>query len=97
MAKVLNDDKVVPSYTYPAVTDPAAPPPPNSAATIGAGPGMKQNIVLRLGYEYRFDKTLAVMLEGFYFDTEHVLSPVDADEDGHATALGTELGLMFTL
>jgi hypothetical protein len=96
MAKVLNDDKVVPSYTYPTIpADGTAPA--NSTAAPGAGPGMKQNMVLRLGYEYRFDKTLAVMLEGFYFDTEHVLNATyDADLDGHATALGSELGLMFT-
>jgi hypothetical protein len=96
-AKVLNDDKVVPAYTYPAVAD-GAPAPADSAATPGAGPGMKQNIVARLGYEYRYDKSLAFMLEGFFFDTEHVLNQdYDADLDGHQTALGTEIGLLFTL
>ena len=97
MAKVLNDDKVVPSYTYPTLpADGTAPL--ESTATPGAGPGMKQNMVLRLGYEYRYDKSLALMLEGFYFNTQHVLNTQwDSDIDGDATALGAELGLMFTL
>ena len=96
-AKVLNDDKVLPSYTYPTVAA-DAPPPLESTAAPGAGPGMTQNIVARLGYEYRYDKSLAFMLEGFFFDTEHVLNATyDSDIDGHRTALGTEIGLLFTL
>jgi hypothetical protein len=97
MAKVLNDEDVVPSYTYPAQAM-GAPAPAESTATPGAGPGMKQNIVARLGYEYRYDKSLALMLEGFMFDTEHVLNTdFDSDIDGHQTAFGTEIGLLFTL
>jgi hypothetical protein len=86
----------VPSYTYPTI--PMGMDPAESTATPGAGPGMTQNIVARLGYEYRYDKSLAFMLEGFLFDTEHVLDAVyDEELDGHQTAFGTEIGLLFTL
>lgn len=96
-AKVLNDGKVVPAYSYPATTDGMIPAA--SAATIaGTGPGMIANTTLRLGYEYRYSKSLAVQLEGFMFHSHHVLQTVDVDRfDPVRSAYGAELGLFYTL
>lgn len=98
LAQVLNDEDVVPSYSYAAVAD-GAPAPLESTATIaGTGPGIKSNHTLRLGYEYRYDKSVAVMAEGFAFQTEHALNQqFDSDIDDTRTALGAELGIFFTL
>lgn len=96
-AKVLNDEDVVPSYTYGTVA-PMTVPLESTATVAGTGAGMTSNLTARLGYEYRYDKTIAVMAEGFAFQSEHVLNPTfDADIDGDRTALGAELGLFFTL
>jgi hypothetical protein len=52
----------------------------------------------RLGYQYTYDKTVSVMAEGFFFNTEHVLNGEFDDElDGKQTAVGGELGIFFTL
>jgi hypothetical protein len=90
LAQILNDEDVVPSYSIPMG---------GGAATVaGTGPGMKSNLTARLGYEYRFDKTVAVMAEGFFFKSEHVLAATEAATiDGDVTAVGGELGLFFTL
>jgi hypothetical protein len=79
--------------------DPAMPPAASTATISGAGPGMVWNNVLRVGYEYRYDKTIAFLLEGFGFQSKHVLEPtIDALRfDDEQTAFGTELGLLFTL
>jgi hypothetical protein len=97
-AKVLNDEDVVPSYAYAPVAM-GAPAPAESTATVaGTGAGMTSNLTARLGYEYRYDKTIAVMAEGFAFKSQHVLDATfDADIDDSRTALGAELGLFFTL
>ena len=95
-AMVLNDEDVVPSYGYPGAMMGDDPPASSAALTAGAGAGIKQNITARLGYEYKFDKMITFVLEGFMFQTEHVLSLFDADVDGKQTALGSELGLFFT-
>ena len=59
---------------------------------------MKQNLTVKLGYEYRYNKSLAFLVEGFMFQSQHVLNPtVDADIEGDRTALGGEAGLLFTL
>jgi hypothetical protein len=89
LAQVLNDEDVVASYAYPAA----------GGAPTFAGIGMKSNLTARLGYEYRFDKSLALMAEGFAFKSDHVLDATDvtAGLDGNVTALGGELGLFFTL
>jgi hypothetical protein len=103
MAKVLNDEDVVPSYAYPAGAVAAVamgmPPPAESTATLaGTGAGITSNLTARLGYEYRYDKMIALQLEGFMFQTEHVLdTTVDADIDGDRSAFGAEIGLLFTL
>lgn len=95
LAKVLNDSDVAQSYSAPvvdamgAVTTPPAYVPTN-------GPGIKQNMNVRLGYEYRYDKSLAFLLEGFMFKTKHALDAaqtVSADR----SAFGIETGLLFTL
>lgn len=97
MAQVLNDEDVVPSYSYGTVAD-GVIPAESSAALSGTGPGMKSNLTARLGYEYRYDKSLALMAEGFMFNSEHVLNTdFDGDIDGKQTAFGAELGLFFTL
>jgi hypothetical protein len=89
IAQVLNDENVVASYAIPAM---------GVAAVAGTGPGMTSNLTARLGYEYRFDKSVAVMAEGFAFQSEHVLAPEEAMTiDGDVTALGAELGIFFTL
>jgi hypothetical protein len=97
-AKVLNDEDVVPSYAYAPVAMGAPAPLESSATVAGTGAGMTSNLTARLGYEYRYDKTIAVMAEGFAFKSQHVLDPVyDADIDDSRTALGAEIGLFFTL
>lgn len=98
-ARVLNDEDVLPAYSYPGMLDPAMPPATSTAAISGTGPGMVWNNVLRVGYEYRHDKSVALMLEGFGFQSKHVLEPtIDALRfDDEQTAFGGELGLLFTL
>lgn len=89
LAQVLNDEDVVPSYAIPAMGAPAV---------AGTGPGMTSNLTARLGYEYRFDKSVAVMAEGFAFQSEHVLAATEAaTTDGDVTAIGGEVGIFFTL
>jgi hypothetical protein len=96
-AKVLNDEDVTPSYTYGTVA-PMTVPLESTATVAGTGAGMTSNLTARLGYEYRYDKTIAVMAEGFAFKSDHVLNQqFDADVDNTRTALGAELGLFFTL
>lgn len=94
-AVILNDDKVTPAYNYGGAM-PGATPAPAPVAVAGV-PGMTQNMTARLGYEYRYDKMIAFVLEGFMFQSEHVLNQdFDADLDGKQTALGAESGLLFT-
>lgn len=94
-AVILNDDKVTPAYNYGGAM-PGATPAPAPVAVAGA-PGMTQNMTARLGYEYRYDKMIAFVLEGFMFQSEHVLDQAfDAGVDGKQTALGVDTGLLFT-
>lgn len=99
LAKVLNDDDVVQSYTPPVVD---AMGNVTSAAALNAanGPGMKQNLSARLGYEYRYDKSIAFLFEGFLFQTEHQLDETTRNAGlikGDVGAAGVETGLLFTL
>lgn len=98
-ARVLNDEDVLPAYAYSGMLDAGMPPAASTAAISGTGPGMVWNNVARVGYEYRYDKTIAFLIEGFGFQSKHVLEPtVDAGRfDDEQTAFGTELGLLFTL
>lgn len=96
-AKVLNDEDVLPSYGYAGVMM-GTTPAESSATLAGTGPGIKQNLTARLGYQYTHDKTVSVMAEGFFFNTEHALNPdFDADLDETQTAVGAEVGIFFTL
>ena len=96
-ARILNDEDVVPSYSYPAV-DGGGVPAESTATLAGTGPGMVWNHTARLGYEYRYDKNLAFVIEGFMFHSKHVLNQqFDADLDDVQTAFGSEVGLSFTL
>lgn len=99
MAKVLNDEDLVPAYNYPGVmpTDPA--PAAATAVIAGTGPGMVSNLTARLGYEYRYSKPVAVVLEGFLFQSDHKLNATfDTDRfDSKQTAIGAELGLLVNL
>lgn len=99
LAKVLNDDKVKQSYSYATIPMDGTDPAEATAALVAAnGAGIKQNLTARLGYEYRYDKSLAFMLEGFMFKTNHVLDPMyDEELNANPTAVGAELGLVFTL
>jgi hypothetical protein len=95
-AKVLNESKVGPSYTYPATTDMMTPAP--SAATLTAGvPGIISNTNLRLGYEYHYSKLLALQIEGVYFHTHHKLNDVDVGRfDPVQKAFASEVALLYT-
>jgi hypothetical protein len=98
LAKVLNDEDVVPSYAYPTLPMDMSDPAESTAIVAGTGTGMTQNMTARLGYEWRYDKTIAFMLEGFYFQSKHVLNTqFDEEIDGDRDAFGGELGLVFTL
>jgi hypothetical protein len=98
-AQVLNDEDIAVAYAYPAGAPAGMPPAPGTATIAGTGPGIAWNYTARLGYEYRYSKSIAVLLEGFAYHTKHVLDPViDAPRfDAVRTALGGELGLLFTL
>ncbi len=100
LAKVLNDSDVIPSYT-PAVVDMTTGAVTAAAALSAAnGPGIKQNMTARLGYEFRYDKSLAFMFEGFMFQTQHQLDQATLTAgvlDGDRSAFGIETGLLFTL
>lgn len=99
MAKVLDDDLVLPSYAYANPPMDGSAPPITAAAASGTGPGITSNLTARLGYEYRYSKSLALQMEGFFFSTEHVLDPTfdTARFDAERTAGGAEIGLFFTL
>jgi hypothetical protein len=95
-AKVLNDGKVLPSYTYAATADGSTPAFTSAAPTAGV-PGIIANTNLRLGYEYRYSKLLALQIEGVYFHTHHKLNDVDVTRfDGVQEAVAGEIGLLYT-
>lgn len=96
MAKVLNDSDVIPSYGPAATLDATGMPVIANALVPANGPGIKQNMNVRLGYEYRYDKSLAFLLEGFMFKTKHALDAT-ATVSADRSALGFETGLLFTL
>ncbi len=97
-AQVLNDGDVLPSYAYPATVTAGDMPATSLATLAGTGAGISENFLARLGYEYRYDKTIAFVLEGFAFQSKHELNQdFDSRFDDDRNALGGELGLMFTL
>lgn len=98
-ARVLNPSKVVPSYAYATPPADGTAPAAATAALAGTGPGMRWNRTARLGYEYRHSKAVAVLAEGFWFRSRHVLNPQfdTARFESVQAALGAELGLLFTM
>jgi hypothetical protein len=99
LAKILNDDDVVPSYTA-AVVDAMGVVTAPAAVSAANGPGMKMNMGARLGYEYRYDKSIAFLFEGFMFQTNHQLDAATLTAGvikGERSAFGLETGLLFTL
>jgi hypothetical protein len=99
-AQILNPGDVKAAYTYPAPAAGAAPnPAPDTATAIssGAGPGMRWNWAARLGYEYRPVKAITFVVEGFVYQSRHVLQPVD-DTRFEATQIapGVESGFLYT-
>lgn len=102
-AQILNPSDIKPSYAYPAAAAaaPGAPPPPApdtaTAISSGAGPGMRWNLGVRLGYEYRPIKAVAFIVEGFLYQSRHVLLAVDQGRfESTQTAPGVESGILYT-
>ncbi|MEY4509660.1 MAG: hypothetical protein RLZZ450_1782, partial [Pseudomonadota bacterium] len=95
-ARVLNGDDVVPSYSYPAVL-PGVLPALTSATLAGSGPGMRWNTALRIGYDYKPVKALALVAESFWYKTRHVLLAID-DRAGSDTphAFGADVAMVYT-
>ncbi|MEY4548901.1 MAG: hypothetical protein RL685_5096 [Pseudomonadota bacterium] len=94
-ALVLNDEDLLPAYTYAGAMP--GDMPAESTAVFAGGAGIKQNMTARLGYEYKHDKMVSFVLEGFLLQTEHVLNQqFDADLDQKQTSVGAEVGLFFT-
>ncbi|HEU4533452.1 MAG TPA: hypothetical protein VFS00_05015, partial [Polyangiaceae bacterium] len=98
-ARVLNPSKVLPSYSYPTLPTDGSAPAAASATLAGTGPGMRWNRTARVGYEYRHNKAVAVLAEGFWFRSRHVLNAeFDAGRfEAVRQAFGGELGLLFTM
>lgn len=95
-ARVLDGDDVVPSYIYPSAL-PGMLPALSSATLAGSGPGIRWNTALRLGYDYKPIKALALVLEGFWYKTRHVLLGID-DRAGSDTphAFGADVAMVYT-
>lgn len=95
-AHVLNGGDVVPSYIYPTVL-PGVLPPLSTATLAGSGPGIRWNTALRVGYDYKPVKALALVAEGFWYKTRHVLLGID-DRAGSDTphAFGADLAMVYT-
>lgn len=95
-ARVLNGSEVVPSYSYPAAL-PGVLPALASATLAGSGPGIRWNTALRLGYDYKPVKALALVAEGSWYKTRHVLLAFD-DRAGSDTphAFGVDLAMVYT-
>jgi len=96
-AHVLNGDDVVASYGY-GPTLPGVPPPLSSATLAGTGPGIRWNTAARLGYDYKPVKALALVAEGFWYKTRHVLLAVDENRAGSDTrhAFGGDVAMVYT-
>lgn len=101
-AMILNPDDMKLGYT-PAVAavaaDPTATPPVAAVAAVAAarapgnGPGIEQNLNLRLGYSYSPLERFSLVLEPFLLLTRHklddvALSKFDADRKGYGAQVG---------
>jgi hypothetical protein len=100
LQRVLNPGDVVPAYAYPAASPGGARPPISTAALSGTGPGMRRNGAARLGYEFKPGSALALVIEGFLFQSHHALQAPDVEEfgenGGRRSAAGVETGMLLT-
>jgi len=96
-AHVFDGDDVVASYGYPP-TLPGIVPALSSATPAGTGPGIRWNTAARLGYDYKPVKALALVAEGFWYKTRHVLLAVDDTRVGSDTrhAFGVDVAMVYT-
>jgi hypothetical protein len=93
-ASVLNPDNVSPSYAYPGMVDPTAPPPFSTAALAGGSVGMRWNISAHFGYELKIMKNLIYQLEFFWYRSNHKLQAIDTSRAASvAQSVGVETGL----
>jgi len=96
IAHALDGDDVVPSYSYGTVL-PGVVPPTSSATLAGTGPGIRWNQTLRIGYDYKPVKALAIAVEGFWYKTRHALAALDEVRlDSVRHALGFETAMVYT-
>jgi hypothetical protein len=88
-AHALHPSDVAPSYSYPDMD--------MAAVAAGTGPGIRWNQVLRVGYEWKPLKPLALALEGFWYRTSHALTADDRRRfDNTRGALGLDIGMLYT-
>ncbi|MET0387750.1 MAG: hypothetical protein ABW321_17395 [Polyangiales bacterium] len=98
-AQVLDKDAVVPSYSYPSGGGTGDEPPAlSTAALAGTGPGMRWNQALRVGYDFKPWKPLALAIEGFWYQSRHVLVAGDEERVGspRRSALGADVAMVYT-
>ncbi|MCY1074269.1 hypothetical protein [Archangium lansingense] len=94
--KVLDASKVLPSYGYGAQSGDGTPPAFSSATLASNGPGLVHNGTVRLGYEFRPAQKLALVLEGFLFQSRFSLLQMDQGRTGsERTSLGLEAGALL--
>ncbi|MDB5215998.1 MAG: hypothetical protein JWO86_3925 [Myxococcaceae bacterium] len=87
-AQMLNPSEVTPGYALPA---------PGAAAVSNGAPGMRWNLSGRLAYEFDPTEAVAIIAEGFVFQSRHVLQPIDQPRfDSTQLAPGVEAGLVYT-
>ena len=99
-ARAFDGDEIVPSYSYPTPATgatPGTPPAFSTATSAGTGTGFRWNQALRVGYDYKPIQALAIVVEGFWHNTRHVLQAVDvARADATRHAFGGDLAMMYT-
>ncbi|SEU34031.1 hypothetical protein [Stigmatella erecta] len=95
--KVLDSEKVLPSYGYGTPPANGEAPAFSTAALSGTGPGMLHNGSVRVGYEFRHSRQLALVLEGFLFHSHFRLQALDVPRaEPVRTTLGIETGALLT-
>jgi hypothetical protein len=99
LQRALQRGDVVPAYAYPTVPE-GQRPPISTAALSGTGPGMHRNGAVRLGYEFKPGSALALVVEGFLYQSHHALQAPDAEEvgggGGRRRAVGLETGMLLS-
>ena len=89
ISKIINPEKLVPSYTRDAGT--------GVASLSTHGPGIEQNYTIRLGVEHLIKPELKVFVEGAYLNTIHHLAAADqVGVNAHRDAIISQTGLMYT-